>query len=254
MFKGEWGTRKSTQALSFPKPQYWFDFDQKMEGLVLPMKLWGIDPKEITFDTYNKWSTAEEKLKRFQELCPFKTLIIDSVSSCADTINAQTLALKSGTSTRAGEEAGRKIAGIAVNTEEDYKAETAALQTLLRLTKDIHKFHKVNIILIAHVIQAYQKIGSTTRMARTIVTGAPKAAAKMPGYCHEIYQFSLYEGMVETDKKYALYTNHTIDDFARTALPLDKQIVFEGEPIYDKYLIPAMNKLTTMKVAPEITL
>ena len=30
MFKGEPGTRKSTQALSFPGPQYWFSWDRKM--------------------------------------------------------------------------------------------------------------------------------------------------------------------------------------------------------------------------------
>ena len=48
MFKGEPGTRKSTQALSFPGPQYWFSWDRKMNGIYLPMKKWGIDPKTIT--------------------------------------------------------------------------------------------------------------------------------------------------------------------------------------------------------------
>jgi hypothetical protein len=33
MFKGEPGTRKSTQALSFPGPQYWFSWDRKMNGI-----------------------------------------------------------------------------------------------------------------------------------------------------------------------------------------------------------------------------
>ena len=50
LFCGEPGTRKSTCALSFPKPIYFFDFDQKMEALHLPSRAWNVDPKDVTFD------------------------------------------------------------------------------------------------------------------------------------------------------------------------------------------------------------
>ena len=243
LFKGEWGTRKSTSALSFPQPQYWFDFDQKMEGLILPMKNWGID--QVEYDSYNDWAKAEVKLKSLQAKCPYKTIVIDTISSCADSINRQTLKLKEGTTTNQGQDAGRKIAGIAVNTEEDYKAETSALQNLMALTKDIHKYHKVNVVLVAHVISRYQKEGSKTHIARTIVTGAQQMAAKIPGYCHEIYHFNMKGDM--SGAKYSVLTTHTRDDFARTSLPLAKEIVFEDDPLYEKYLVPAMVELLKTK-------
>jgi hypothetical protein len=56
MLKGEPGTRKSTTALSYPKPQYWFLTDQNMEEITLPMKRWGVNPKEIEYDDYTDWS------------------------------------------------------------------------------------------------------------------------------------------------------------------------------------------------------
>jgi AAA domain len=241
MFTGEWGTRKSTQALSFPTPQYWFSWDQKMEGIYLPMKLWGVDPKLITYDDYNDWNKAEEKLKRMQVECPYKTIVIDSITSCGDYINAQTLKLKSGTTRNTGEEAGKRIAGIPVNTQEDFNAETSALQTLVRLTKDIHKFHKVNVILIAHVIRTDEK----GNVARTIVTGGRKIAAKMPGYCHEIYHFFM-KGEFNNEKQYAIHTTHTREDFARTSLPLAPEIILGDNPLYPNYLVPGIKKLREM--------
>lgn len=248
LFKGEPGTRKSTQALSFPKPQYWFSFDEKMEALKLPMKLWGINPKDITYDDYNDWNKAEEKLKRFQVECPFKTIVVDTVTSMGDATNSQTLKIKSGTTTQAGAEAGKRIAGIPVNTMEDFNAETAVFQSLLKLTKDISKFHKVNIILIAHVIQTdYKSPNGVTHVSRSIVTGVKKIAAKIPGRCHEVYHFNMKGDF--TDKLYSVLTTHSGDDFARTILPLEKEIVFGDLPLYDKYIIPAMKKLDTMETA-----
>lgn len=246
MFKGEWGTRKSTQALSFPKPQYWFSWDQKMEGIILPMKKWGINPADITFDDYNDWNKAEAKLKELQVNCPYKTIVIDSITSCGDYINAQTLKLKSGSTKNDGGEAGKRIAGIPVNTIEDFNAETSALQTLNRLLKDINKYHKVNVVLIAHVIQTDSKTpGGQTHVSRTIVTGAKKIAAKLPSQCVEVYHFNMKGDF--TDKLYSCLTTHSGDDFARTALPLDKEIIFGDDPIYDKFLVPAIKKLKEIK-------
>ena len=76
MFKGEPGTRKSTQALSFPGPQFWFSWDRKMEGIYLPMKKWGIDPKTITYEDYDDWTKPKAKLESFQLSCPYRTISI----------------------------------------------------------------------------------------------------------------------------------------------------------------------------------
>jgi hypothetical protein len=247
LFKGEPGTRKSTTALSFPKPIYFFSFDQKMEGIAIPMKKWGIDPKEIQYDDYHDWNAALKKLRDFQVKCPFKTVVIDSITSCADAINRQTLAIKGNSKGISTDEKGKVIAGIPVNSIEDFNAEDSALKELIAVTKDIRKYHKVNIILIAHVIQTEQKNpgGQVTHISRSLLTAGKKIAAKLPAYCGEVYHFNVMsEGMaVAQGGKYGLFTVHMSEDFARTALPLDEKIVFNDEPLYEKWIKPAMERM-----------
>jgi hypothetical protein len=252
LFKGEPGTRKSTAALSFPKPQYWFSFDRKMDGLILPMRHWGVNPKDVTYDDYVDWNPALEKLKKLQVTCPYKTVVIDSVTSCADAINRQTLRLKSGTSKKDGEAAGKTIAGIPVNSIEDFNAEESALKELVAITKDIGSYHKVNIILIAHVIQKDVKnaAGQVTHVSRTIVTAGKGIAAKIPAYCSEVYHFNIKGGKLTGDGKYSLLTQHTGEDFARTSLDLDGEIVFDDKELYSEWILPAINKMTP-KVEPQ---
>lgn len=246
MFKGEPGTRKSTQALSFPGPQYWFSWDRKMNGIYLPMKKWGIDAKTIQFDDYEDWNTARAKLEKFQTECNYKTLIFDSLTSMADMTLRQTVKMKYGMARKSGAAAGKLIAGIAVNEIEDYNAESAALQELIAITKDINSFHKVNIILIAHVVQAEYRntTNNTTHVSRTIVTAGKKVAPKIPAYCGEVYHFNIKGGFVEgAGGTYSLLTTHTGDDFARTALPLPVEIQFGDKPLYESYIIPAMKEM-----------
>lgn len=248
MFKGEPGTRKSTQALSFPGPQYWFSWDRKMNGIFLPMRKWGIDPKTITFDDYEDWNKPRAKLEQLQLNCPYKTIVLDSITSMADMTLRQTVRLKYGMTRQSGQTAGKLIAGIAVNEIEDYNAESSALQELIALTKDIHAFHKVNIILIAHVVKAEYRdtTKKTTHISRQIVTAGKNVAAKIPAYCGEVYHFNIKQGFAEGQGgDYSLLTEHTGDDFARTALGLDKEIVFKDKPLYETWIKPAITKLTT---------
>ena len=241
LFKGEPGTRKSTAALSFPKPQYWFSWDQKMEGLMLPMMHWGVNPKEVVADNYTDWNKAKQQLEKFQLSCPYKTIIIDSITSGADAINRQTLKIKTGTKG----DGVKGVAGIPVNSIEDFNAEDSALKELVALLKDIHFFHKVNIILIAHVIQKEMKSSDgRTHFARTLVTAGKAIAQKIPAYCGEVYHFNI-KTSVDTSKggQYALMTTHTGDDFARTSLPLEPEIVFGSDPLYDKWIAPAIQNL-----------
>lgn len=253
MFKGEPGTRKSTQALSFPKPQYWFSWDRKMEGIYLPMKKWGISPKDVHYDDYDDWNKAKIKLEQLQVNCPYKTIIADSITSCADMTLRQTTRLKYGVTRASGAQAGKLVGGIAVNEIEDYNAESAALQELVALTKDIHKFHKVNIILIAHVVKAEYRdtTKKTTHVSRQIVTAGKNVAAKLPAYCLEVYHFNIKSGMVEgSGGEYSLLTEHTGDDFARSALGLDREIVFGDKPLYETYITPAIARLKTQDKPP----
>lgn len=240
LFKGEPGLRKSTAALSFPRPQYWFSWDQKMDALALPMRKWNIPDADINYDDYKDWSRALTKLEEFQTRCPYRTIIIDSITSCADAINMQTLQIKA-----SGSETGKRIAGIPVNSIEDFNAEDSALKRLIAVTKDINKYHKVNVVLIAHVIQKEMKTSDgKTHMSRTIVTAGKGIAQKIPAYCAEVYHFNIKTGYQAGGDKYALFTTHTGDDFARTSLPLESEIVFHDDPLYDKWMKPAIDKIS----------
>jgi hypothetical protein len=248
LMKGEPGTRKSTQALSFPGPQFWFSWDRKMNGIYLPMRKWGIDPKTVNFQDYDDWTKPKQQLEKFQTDCPYKTIIFDSITSMADMTLRQTTRLKYGVKRQSGADAGKLIAGIAVNEIEDYNAESAALNELIALSKDIHSYHKVNVVLIAHVVQAEYRstTNNTTHVSRQIVTAGKKVSAKIPAYCGEVYHFNIEKGFVEGQGgDYALLTTHTGDDFARTALDLPNKIVFGDKPLYDTYIKPAITKLST---------
>lgn len=250
MFKGEPATRKSTAALSYPKPQYWISTDQKMEAMTLPGKKFGIKPGEVSYDDYTDWAKPKAKLEQFQVSCPFKTIIVDSVTSIGDNINRQTIKEKK------NDGGGKKIGSIYVPGLEEYNAEASAFQELIAMLKDIHKFHKVNIILIAHVVgQRKDDPGNKlTHHSRVIVTGGEKISAKISAYMTEVYHFNVKTGFNADagDDKYALLTRHTGNDYARTSLPLPREIEFHDDPLYDRYVLPAINKLKAEKPVERI--
>lgn len=250
MFKGEPGTRKSTCALSYPTPQYWFSMDQKMESMILPAKRWGIKAADIQYDDYTDWDKPRAKLEQLQVNCPFKTLIVDSITSTGDAMTRQVRRLK------AQEGSGKKIGGIPVSGLEEFNAESSAFQELIALLKDIHKFHNVNIIMIAHILGARKDndANKLTHHSRIIVTGAEKISAKIAAYMTEVYHFNI-KANFEADKEgqYGLMTVHTGNDYARTSLPLPQEIYFNSEPLYDRYILPAINKLKAEKPIERIT-
>ena len=244
MFKGEPGTRKSTAALSYPTPQYWFSTDQKMEAMMLPAKRWGVKMKDVQFDDYTDWDKPRAKMEQLQVNCPFKTLIVDSITSSGDAMTRQVRMSKQ------KDNSGKKIGNIPVSGFEEFNAESAAFQEMIALLKDIHKFHNVNVILIAHVLGA-RKDNDTNKLthhSRIIVTGAEKISAKIASYMTEVYHFNV-KAAFEADKEgsYGLMTVHTGNDYARTSLPLPQEIMFNNDPLYERYVLPAINKLTAEK-------
>jgi AAA domain-containing protein len=245
MFKGEPGTRKSTQALSFPTPQYWISTDRKMESLTLPAKRWGIDMKQIHYDDYTDWDKPKAKLVQFQLNCPYKTIIVDSVTSIGDNMTSQVKKNKS-----AGDK-GKVIGNIQVSGLEEYNAESAAFQELIAILKDIHSYHKINIILIAHVVgqRTNNDANKLTHHSRVIITGGDKISGKIASYMTEVYHFNV-ENDFNVDSgegKYGIFTSHTGNDYARTSLPLERKIQFNNDPLYEKWIAPAIVKLRAEK-------
>jgi hypothetical protein len=248
MLKGEPGTRKSTSALSYPRRQYWFSTDMKMESLVLPAKRWGIKAHEIEYDDYQKWDPVLAKLEQLQVNCPYKTIIVDSITSMGDAMTSQVRGMKN------KDGSGKKIGNIPVSGFEEFNAESSAFAEMISKLKDIHKFHKVNIILIAHVVgqRKDNDANKLTHHSRIIVTGAEKIGSKIASYVTEAYHFNIEPGFNADagEGKYGLFTSHTGNDYARTSLPLPNKIMFNDEPLYDRYVLPAIKK--QMEVAPTV--
>lgn len=243
MLKGEPGTRKSTEALSYPTPQYWVSTDKKMQALTLPMKRWGVNPKEIHYDDYNDWTRPRDYLEKLQVNCPFRTVVVDSITSIGDNMNRETIKQK-----RSDNTGGKKIGNIYVPGIEEYNAEASAFQELIAILKDIHLFHKVNIILIAHVVGQRNKDNDTNKLthhSRVIITGGDKISGKIASYMTEVYHFNI-EADFNVDSgegKFGLFTQHTGNDYARTSLPLERKILFNNEPLYERWIKPGIDKL-----------
>ncbi len=245
MFKGEPGTRKSTAALSYPCPQYWISTDQKMEALQLPAKRWGVPMKDVHYDDYKNWDAPKAKLEQLQVNCPYKTIIVDSITSIGDCMTGQVRGVKKAAGT------GKLIGNIPVSGLEEFNAESSAFKELIALLKDIHKFHKVHIILIAHVMgqRKDDEASKLTHHSRILVTGAAQIGAKIASYVTEAYHFNIEPAINTSDEgKYGLFTSHTGNDYARTSLPLPKNILFNNDPLYEKWIKPAIDK--QMKEAP----
>jgi hypothetical protein len=241
MMKGEPGTRKSTCALSYPTPQYWISTDQKMEALRLPAKRWGIPFKDIQFDDYKDWNSVESKLSRLQIECPFKTIIVDSITSMGDAMTSQVKKAKK----KDKEGGGKTIGGIPVSGLEEFNAESSAFQDMIAMLKDIHKYHKVHIILIAHVIGSRKdnEANKSTHHSRIIITGAEKISGKLASYVTEAYHFNIKARFqAEEEGEYGLLTVHTGNDYARTSLPLPREIMFNDKPLYREWIEPAIKK------------
>ena len=240
LFKGEPGTRKSTCALSYPTPQYWFSTDMKMEALQLPAKRWGIPMDKIDFHDYNSWFEIEKKLKEFRVNCPYKTIMFDSITSLGDVMTDGVRNAK-----RIDGDKGKVIGGIQVSGLEEFNAESTAFKDMMKYSKDIAKYHKINVIIIAHVIgqRKDNDANQHTHHSRIIVSGAQQISAKIASYVTEAYHFNIEPSIdVDAEGKYALYTSHMGNDYARTSLPLPRKLTFNNDPLYDKFILPAILK------------
>lgn len=241
MLKGEPGTRKSTQALSYPLPHFWISTDQKMQALTLPMKRWGIPAKEVHFEDYSNWDKVRAKLEQLQVNCPYKTIMVDSVTSMGDAMTRQVKKLKN------MDGSGKKIGNIPTSGLEEFNAESNAFQEMIALLQDIHTYHKVNIVLMAHVIgqRKSDDANKSTHHSRIIITGAEKISGKLASYMTEVYHFNV-QSEFDADSgngQYGLFTTHTGNDYARTSLPLPRQIIFNNDPLYEKWIAPAIAQL-----------
>ena len=242
MLKGEPGTRKSTAALSYPAPQYWFAHDRKMDALLLPARKWGIDiSKTLEYDDYTDYDSMRIRLEAFETNCKYKTIVVDSLTSNGDSINRQVQKKKGATA--------YMIGGIPVDTIEDYKAEASAFREIMALLNSIRKYHKIHVVVVAHVVgqRSSNDANKLTHHSRVIVTGGDKISAKISSYVDEAYHFNIRPGATESAPgEYTCITQHTGNDYARTTLELPREITFNDKPLYSGWIAPAIEKMKSV--------
>ena len=232
LFKGEPSSGKSIAAASFPNA-YIFDMESRIRSVAAYWIPRG--KRDITYDTFGyadyvkfdkKWDALIDasQMSKF----PYDTVIIDTLTSASDLLLHYVLKEK------ASENKGKKIAGIGVNSIEDYMVESSALTEMILLLGKIKAKHK---ILVAHVIRTerqQQQEGSTrqeTVVTRALLTAGKKVAAKLPGYFDEIFHF---EQRTQAGRpKFVVNTMNTGEDFARTTLSLPATLDITNQSLFD---------------------
>jgi hypothetical protein len=240
LHKGENGTGKSIASGSKAlRPTYFLDCEDRMASVASYYRKIDGHTNGLEYDTYSMTGGYHPLAKRLADLksnCPFKTIVLATLTSYADIV-LRHLANKGGTRAT-GQAAGKMIAGIKVNELEDFNGETAAIIFEMLDTFKFLQTQGKNIIVEAHVLSHEVKVGTDVKIARPLVTGGKKAAAKIPGYFNEAFHF--YIDADYTTTKYKIKTRNTGDDFAKTSFQeLPNEIDWTGKDLYDeifKYL------------------
>lgn len=246
MLKGEPGTGKTLAAASFAKLGRTYIFD--CEGRIAPIVTYysKIAPEviqNIEFDTYTSYFALKSKLEAFKVSCPYKTIIIDSLTSLADLILRQIFGAKG--------DKGKKVGGIKVTDLEDFGGESSGLMEVLDLSRVI----KAHMLWTAHVLVVTEKVGMATHVSRSLLTGGKKIGAKLPAYFDEVYHFNVEADMdVAKGPTYTALTRHVGEDWSKTALDLPPRIDFTNKLFVEeliKYAPAIAGDVTEAGVAPE---
>lgn len=228
LMKGEPGLGKSIAAVSYPKPLYVFDFEDKMDAVANYYRHVVKKPEVLnglTFDTYRSWDPAWLKLVQLGLGCPYKTVVWDSLTASAWLAIMSIVRFKG--------DGGKKVGTIKVAGIEDYGGEAAALNNLIDQFITLRQMG-VTVILTAHVLRIVEKpVGQAPVESRTLMTGGRKVAVGIPGYFHETYHFEV-DTIDPATPKYIARTTHTGDDFARTSLPLPGKFDWTNQVFYEK--------------------
>lgn len=206
---GENGSGKSLAAASFylAGPTRVWDFD----GRLKPVKSF-YPEADISYDTYglDNFNQFMDELNNIINSCPYKTLILDSVTTASATCVAYQLQVTGNLKAGKG--------GIPATSWSEINGETVLFTRMLELLKVLHKKYKTNIIWTAHPIPKLE-IGETeTKRTTSIAAYGNKIPALIPGYFDEIYNFQKSKvGM--TNFKYEVNTIPRNQLPGKTAFP-----------------------------------
>ena len=235
MFKGISGTGKTTACASFPEPIYWLDTDGRMASIANSSTL---RDRDIEFDTYTDFNKIVDKLSEFRNQCKYPTIVMDSLTSTARIVQ-NFLYDNRGTWTSSDGKKSKPMVGglIPIMDIAEYSGETNGLNMIAQLLKVIRIRHKVNVILVAHVVQTdVTTLDGTVKQHRRIVTGGNKIASEIPTYFDEQYHFKTDSGVLDTaPTEYICITKSDTLDYATTSIQgMPKSINWTNKLFYDE--------------------
>lgn len=226
---GEPSVGKSSAMITYPRPIFVFDFEQRMRSVIPYANKLGIPLSEIEVETFTDWNSAIQKLRGWRTNCPFKSIGFDSFTSMADTILAQVINIK-------GMEKGsqtKRIGNIQVSSIEDYMAESGAFGEWIQLMRQV----PAHVIANAHLILTEVQDAGTKKVTiqRSLLTGGKKIAAKIPAYVDYVFNFSLRPN-VDASKppERLVYTQSNGVDFAKSSTTLPFIIEWTNKNFYEE--------------------
>jgi AAA domain len=221
IWKGETGTRKTSQLFDFPGSMFILNFDMDRIGS-LAMRTQRTDIDYESFSPYD-YIKARASMDRLKQSCPYKTVVLDSYTRLAR------CCVNDGRTKRGTGD--KKIGSINVDTLQDYNAEANAgmqfVDDLLSLSGPKY------IILICHV-QGTDYDPSGTAIGRSILTGGKKLSAALPTVFNEIYHFHAKPGIDVSKSVNTVSTRSSGLDFARTTLPLEAEYSISEKSLFSQ--------------------
>lgn len=226
LYKGDPGTGKSTAAASFPEP-YFFDLDGRIRGVTL------MHPgKDIIYDSFfNNFPGMIRKLSELVNYNPYGTIVFDSLTSFSRTTMSHMI--KARVADAADIKKRLQRGGLDVSQIDDYQGETAAIVQLMDAMRELNK--KCHVLMIAHCVDVVERNikNQTQTVLRQLLTGGKKIAAEIPAYFDEAYHFYSRPDLSGGNPDYFVSTSAAGFDWAKTALPLPKEITWTKQNFYE---------------------
>lgn len=222
LLKGDPGTGKTPAALSYPYPLLFFDVDYRAESVIPYFQKDKERLKNIEVIQPKHFEEVKSKLdsvyRSFKQ--EYKSIVLDTLTTFSDTSIRSTVHDKGGSG-------GRKVGSVLIPGIQDYGDEAGILTEVMTLMRLIYQTHKINTILIAHVITVEDKVMGKNEVtySRSLLTAGKKIGAKLPSYFDEVYHFNVRPDF-NSKPEFVAKLRHTGFDFARTGLDAPDEIIF----------------------------
>jgi hypothetical protein len=229
LLKGNSGSGKTTQAISFPKPIV-LDFDRKMPNVALKH----YKGKPVNWKTFKEVQEIVKFLDELEKECPFETIILDSITGLSTLIMGSVARLHGDFVQDKFDpknwsiELSKKKKTIEWIPIHYYNAEVIVFeQYLFNVLKSLWERNEnpKHIICIAHEIEIeYEDLNGDKHRDIRIVTNGRKVAAWLPTIFDEVWNMDTKINNVSGVTSRFIYTKSEGISNSQTAYDLPAKI------------------------------